>query len=120
MYEDFIKAATIEINEEIAGIQSLLNCCKNNLDLYANAEKIQKHTHKIKGLAPMVKKDDLGLLSSLLDSILKKIMKNKKSTDLLEIFSISIDEMKKSMIFNNYDLDKINKRVLQISSNVYL
>jgi chemotaxis protein histidine kinase CheA len=117
--EDFINAAINEINEEITGIQSIMNYCKNNLDLYANAEKIQKHTHKIKGLAPMVNKDDLGLLSSLLDSILKKIMKNKNSADLLEIFSISIGEMQKSMIFNNYDLDKINKRVSQISSNVY-
>jgi len=118
MYEDFIKAAINEINEEISGIQSVLNYCKNNFDLYTNAEKIQKHTHKIKGLAPMINKDDLGLLSSLLDSILKKIMKEKTSIYLLELFITSIAEMTKSMTFSNYDLDKIKKHVSQIFSSI--
>lgn len=118
MSEEFINAAIKEINEEISGIQNILNYCKNNSDLYANADKIQKHTHKIKGIAPMINKDDLSLLSSLLDSILKKIMKGKKSIDLLELFTTSIDEMTKSMTFSNYDLDKIKKQVSQISSSI--
>ncbi len=118
MSKEFIIAATKEINEEISGIQSILNYCKNDSDLYANADKIQKHTHKIKGLAPMINKEDLGLLSSLLDSTLKKIMKGKKPIDLLELFNTSITEMSKSMTFSNYDLDKIKKRVSQISSSI--
>ena len=118
MSEEFINAATKEINEEISGIRSILNYCKSDSDLYANADKIQKHTHKIKGLAPMINKDDLGLLSSLLDSILKKIMKGKKSTCLLELFITSIAEMIKSMTFSNYDLDKIRKHASKISSSI--
>jgi len=118
MSEEFISAATKEINEEISGIRGILNYCKDDSDLYANADKIQKHTHKIKGLAPMINKDDLGLLSSLLDSILKKIMKEKTSIYLLELFITSIAEMTKSMTFSNYDLDKIKKHVSQIFSSI--
>jgi hypothetical protein len=66
----------------------------------------------------MINKDDLGLLSSLLDSILKKIMKGKTSIYLLELFITSIAEMTKSMTFSNYDLNKIKKHVSQISSSI--
>ena len=116
MSEEFIKAATQEINEEISGIQNILSYCKNNSDLYANADKIHKHTHKIKGLASMIDKEDLSLLSSLLDSMLKKFMKDNQLNDILKLYIISINEMIKSMA-SNYDLDKIIKHVSQISSN---
>ena len=118
MSEEFIKAATREVNEEISGIQHILNYCKSNLDLSANADEIQKHTHKIKGLAPMIDKKDLGFLSSLLDSILQKIMKGEQLDDLLKLFTMSISEMTASMTSSNYDLEKIKKYVSQISSNI--
>jgi|CXWL01.1.fsa_nt_gi hypothetical protein len=118
MSKEFIRTATQEINEELSGIQHILNYCKNNLDLSANAGKIQKHTHKIRGLAPMIDKEDLGLLSSLLDSILQKIMKGEQLDDLLQLFTMSISEMTTSMTSSNYDLKKIKKYVSQISSNI--
>jgi chemotaxis protein histidine kinase CheA len=118
MSKEFIKAATQEINEEISEIQNILSYCKNNSDLPANADKIQKHTHKIKGLASMIDKEDLGLLSSLLDSMLKKIIKGDQLNDILKLYITSINEMNKSMASSNYDLDKIIKHVSQISSNI--
>jgi chemotaxis protein histidine kinase CheA len=118
MSEEFIKAATQEINEEITGIQHILNYCKNNSDLSANAGEIQKHTHKIKGLAPMIDKEDLGLLSAMLDSILQKIMKGKQLDDLLKLFTMVITEMTASMTSSNYDLNKIKKHVSLISSDI--
>jgi chemotaxis protein histidine kinase CheA len=118
MSEEFIKSATQEINEEITRIQHILNYCKNNSDLSANAEEIQKHTHKIKGLAPMIDKEDLGLLSAMLDSILQKTMKGKQLDNLLKLFTMAITEMTASMTFSNYDLNKIKKHVSLISSDI--
>ncbi|MCI4433326.1 MAG: hypothetical protein JHC41_07015 [Nitrosopumilus sp.] len=118
MSEEFIKAATREINEEISGIQNILRYCKNNSDLSTNADKIHKHTHKIKGLASMINKNDLGLVSSLLDSILPKIMKDNQLDDLLRLFTMAINEMNHSMISSNYDLNDIKKHVSKITSNL--
>ena len=118
MSEEFIIAATQEINEEITGIQRILNYCKNNSDLSVNAEEILKHTNKIKGLAPMIDKEDLGLLSAMLDSVLQKIIKGEQSDGLLKLFTMAITEMTASMTSSDYDLNKIKKYISQISSNI--
>ena len=115
MSDEFLKVATAEINNEISEIQNILNSCQSSLDVSANATKIQKSTHKIKGLAPMMGKEDLGSLSALLDSLLKKIMNGIIVNDLLESLIMAVDEMKKSMTYSNYNLDKIKQRI----SNFY-
>lgn len=116
MSDEFLKVATAEINNEISEIQNILNSCQSNLDVSANAVKIQKSTHKIKGLAPMMGKEDLGNLSSLLDSLLKKIMNNIIADEILEPLIIAVDEMKKSMTCPDYNLDKIKQRISNLSS----
>ena len=72
MSDEFMKLATKEINEEIASLVELLSQCSSDDGIFSTAEKFQKHTHKIKGLAPMMGKEDLGELSGTMDSILKK------------------------------------------------
>ncbi|MEX2191793.1 MAG: Hpt domain-containing protein [Nitrosarchaeum sp.] len=115
MSDEFLKVATAEINNEISEIQNILNSCQSSLDVSANAAKIQKSTHKIKGLAPMMGKEDLGNLSGLLDSLLKKIMNGIIVNDLLESLIMAVDEMKKSMTYPNYNLDKIKHRISNLS-----
>ena len=116
MSDEFLKIATAEINDEISEIQNILNSCHDSLDVSANAAEIQKSTHKIKGLAPMMGKEDLGSLSALLDSLLKKIMNGIIADEILESLIIAIDEMKKSMTCPDYNLDKIKQRISNISS----
>ena len=116
MSDEFLKVATAEINNEISEIQNILNSCQSSLDVSANAVKIQKSTHKIKGLAPMMGKEDLGSLSALLDSLLKKTMNGIIVDEILESLIIAADEMKKSMIYPNYNLDKIKQRISNLSS----
>ena len=116
MSDEFLKVATAEINNEISEIQNILNSCQSSLDVSANAAKIQKSTHKIKGLAPMMGKEDLGNLSSLLDSLLKKIMNGIIVDEILEPLIIAADEMKKSMTCPDYNLDKIKQRISNLSS----
>jgi HPt (histidine-containing phosphotransfer) domain-containing protein len=118
MSDEFLKVATAEINDEISEIQHILNSCHDDLDVYANAVKIQKSTHKIKGLAPMMGKDDLGNLSSLLDSVLKKIMDGAIVDNLFDSMKDSVDEMKNSMTYSDYNLDVIKQRIIQISSDL--
>ena len=51
MSDEFLKVATSEINAEIFAINNVLSSYHTSLDVSANATKIQKSTHKIKGLA---------------------------------------------------------------------
>ena len=119
MSDEFFKIATAEINDEISQIQSIVDSCKNRLDMYSNAEKIQKSTHKIKGLAPMMGKEDLGSLAALLDSILKKITSETLTDEVFDTLTCAIAEMKNSMTTSDYTLDDIKQKVLKISSSLF-
>lgn len=116
MSDEFLKIATAEINGEISEIQNILNFCHSSLDVSTNAAKIQKSTHKIKGLAPMMGKEELGSLSSLLDSVLKKIMNGAIIDEIFESLIDAVDEMKNSMTNSNYNLDEIKQRISKIIS----
>jgi len=116
MSDEFLKIATTEINDEILEMQQILNSCRNSYDVSSNAAKIQRSTHKIKGLAPMMGKEDLGSLSSLLDSILKKIMDGAIADEIFELLITSVGEMKHSMAYSDYNLDEIKQRIIKTSS----
>lgn len=118
MSDEFLKIATSEITDEISEIQNILNSCHNNLDVCANAAKIQKSTHKIKGLAPMMGKEDLGSLTALLDSVLKKITNNSVPDEIFESLMDAVGEMKNSLINSNYNLDAIKQRISKINSTL--
>jgi chemotaxis protein histidine kinase CheA len=118
MSDEFLKIATGEINDEISEIQKILDSCHSNNDISVNAAKIQKSTHKIKGLAPMMGKEELGSFSGLLDSVLKKIMDGAVSDEILESLVTAVNEMKNSMIHSNYNLNEIKQKISQISSTL--
>lgn len=115
MSDEFLILATAEINNEIAKIQNILNSCHNNFDISENVVNFQKSTHKIKGLAPMMGKPELGNFSGLLDSILKKIIDGAVLNNLSELIFSAVTEMKNSMIYPDYNLDKSQQHFLQIS-----
>ncbi len=114
MSDEFIAIATKEINDEIIGLENILNICASNDDVYQNASKFQKHTHKIKGLAPMMGKEELGGLSSLIDGMLKKTIEGKKIEGIFDILTESLHLMKNSMIESNCDLSQINNKIKQL------
>lgn len=118
MSDEFLKIATIEINDEILEMQHILNSCRNSDDVSANAAKIQRSTHKIKGLAPMMGKEDLGSISSLLDSILKKVIDGVIADEIFELLITAVDEMKHSMAYSDYNLDEIKQRIIKMSSTI--
>jgi len=119
MSKEFLKIATDEINYEISQIQNIVSFCPTSHDLCKNAAQIQKSTHKIKGLAPMMGKEELGILSGLLDSIFKKISNITITDEMFDLLISAVSEMKNSMIYHDYDLDEIKQKISKMSSVFY-
>lgn len=95
--DEFIKVATQEINEELFHISKILESCKDDEDISKNSVKIEKHMHNIKGLAPMMGKENIGDIARQLDVILKKIMSGAKVDGIFEPLCISIEQMRMNM-----------------------
>ena len=117
MSDEFIVLATKEIHEELLNLENILNSCENNDDVYVKSDEFQKSTHKIKGLAPMMGKEELGKLSSLLDNMLKKAIEGQKTEGIFDILTESIQLMKNSMNESNYDLSSMFGKLKHFSSN---
>ncbi|MFB5645347.1 MAG: hypothetical protein ACE5R3_01970 [Nitrosopumilaceae archaeon] len=52
--EEFTKQAILEINKELDDMSNLIKSCQDDDDITNISSEIQKHLHKIKGLAPMI------------------------------------------------------------------
>ena len=115
MSDEFLKIATDEINDEISQIMTIVDTCHNGTELCQNSGEIQKSTHKIKGLAPMMGKEELGSLAALLDSVFKKIQNVPITNEMFSSLVSAVGEMKNSMIHPDYNLDEIKQKVSKIS-----
>ncbi len=118
MSDEFIEIATKEINEELSGLEELLFACQNDANVFSNAGKFQKHTHKINGLAPMMGKSELGSFSVILDSLLKKMIDGTTINGILNDMTDSISLMKQSMSESDSNLTEIKDRISQILNNL--
>jgi archaellum component FlaC len=118
MSKDFIEIATKEINEEISELDKILSTYHNDANVFSNADKFQKCTHKIQGLAPMMGKEELGSFSAILDSILKKMIDGIKINGIFNDMSDSISSMKQYMSEPDYDLTEIKSRLYKILNNL--
>lgn len=114
MSDEFLAVATKEITDDLDSIENILKLCTNDIDIFQNASKFQKHTHKIKGLAPMMGKEPLGDLSSSLDSIFKKIADGDNVDGIFNLMQDCIIHMKKSMNELDYDFSQINEKIKQL------
>ncbi len=117
MSDEFIKVATREINDELSGITTILKSCSNDDDVSKNSDKIEQHMHKIKGLAPMMGKENVGIVAKILDSILKKIVSGTKVEGFHILLSTSIEQMSMAME-KNHDLNELQKNVSEIASKI--
>ncbi|QDI89498.1 phosphorelay protein [Candidatus Nitrosopumilus sp. SW] len=106
MSDEFIKLATKEIHEEILGMGNILNSCSDDAKVFQNSDRLQKHTHKIKGLAPMMGKGSMGSLANVLDDILKQIMVGKTPGGIFDVFAYSHEKLTQNMS-NNSDLEPV-------------
>jgi len=97
MSEEFKRVATKEVNEEITSISKILQDCNDDLSVTKKATMIQKHVHKIKGLAPMMGQEEIGVIAALNDKILKHLIEGNNLNDVFEILSESNNFMKNCM-----------------------
>jgi len=114
MSDEFIAVATKEVNEDLESLDNILKSCANDVDVFQNSAQFQKHTHKIKGLAPMMGKEPLGNLSSLLDDVLKKLIDGNRVDGIFDIMLESLLQMKQSMNEPTFDFGQITDKIKQL------
>ena len=117
MSDEFLRVATAEINEELSAIRTILDSCQNDSDISKNSYKIEQGMHKIKGLAPMMGKQNIGDLAKTLDMILKKIIAGQKVDNFLNPLCVSVDHMTEAME-KSRDLGSIHKEISHIASKI--
>lgn len=111
MSDEFITVATKEINDEIASINKILESCKTDSDIFKNSQIIEGHIHKIKGLAPMMGKPCIGIISTLIDSILNHIIEGKNIEGIFSTLIESTVFMANSMTGSEQKIDEIKQKI---------
>ncbi len=98
MSEEFFRVARLEIQTELDGLKKIFKNCSNDDQIYDKCEEIERHMHKIKGLAPMMDQKQVGDIAKTSDAILKHIVKNGKLAGSHEIISLAVKTMEQ--VFN--------------------
>ena len=111
MSDEFTQIATKEINEDLTGLEKILNSCKNDEDITNNSTDIEKHLHKIKGLAPMMGQEGVGEIAALNDTLMKKIIGGQIVEDIFEISNESIHLMKNLMNGSNTNIAELKAKL---------
>ena len=110
MSEEFIRVATKEINEEIDSINEILKSCNDNSSALKKTSLIEKHVHKIKGLAPMMGKENIGEIAAMIDKILKHVIEGNNLEGVYEILLESIKFMKDSMHGDELNTNQLKQK----------
>ena len=107
MSDNFLKIARKEIQEELDELHKILSSCRNDTDISSNGNSIEKHLHKIKGLAPMMGQNDVGEIARMNDAILKHIITNGMLAGTYQILVESNQIMKE--IFNGISTGNVTE-----------
>lgn len=112
MSEEFLRIARQEIQSEIDSLNEIFLTCINDEQLYEKSTEIEKHMHKIKGLAPMMEQEKMGEIAKISDLVLKHVSSHgtlkgshKITSDAVKImssffsgqFTIQVDDFKKQV-----------------------
>ncbi|HYL67362.1 MAG TPA: hypothetical protein VEU72_09485 [Nitrosopumilaceae archaeon] len=116
MSDEFDKIARQEIQEELDGLKQILLQCNNDNDISKYGNKIEKHLHKIKGLAPMMNQNNVGEIAKLNDTILQHVIENGVSSGIYQIISESISMMQE--IFNDTNKKNIDEFKIKIRNTL--
>ncbi len=111
MSDEFTKEAIKEITEELEHNSEILTSCNNDEDITKQSSEIEKHLHKIKGLAPMMGQNKIGELASLNDALIKKIIDGKKIEGIFETINLSNKLMKDLMQDSSLGIDDLKQTI---------
>jgi len=112
MSDNFQRIARQEIQEELDSLKQILLQCNNDNDISKYGNKIEKHLHKIKGLAPMMDQNNVGEIAKLNDIILRHVIENGVSSGTFQIISESLYMMQE--IFNDTNKKNIDEFKIKI------
>jgi chemotaxis protein histidine kinase CheA len=107
MSEEFLRVARKEVGDDIAEIGILLQECKTDADVTKNASEIEKHVHKIKGLAPMMGQEQIGDVATHLDRLLKIMLSGTAVPKIQQTIIRSHQFMQDAMNGNVADYDSL-------------
>ena len=113
MSDEFLKVAKQEIRTEIDSLKEAFIGCANDEHLYKKSKDVEKHMHKIKGLAPMMGQEKVGEIARINDIILKHIINHGALKDSCDIILESVQRM--STLFDGdvtVDSDDFRKQVM--------
>jgi chemotaxis protein histidine kinase CheA len=120
MSDNFHKIARQEIQEELNSLKQILLQCNDDNDISNNGNKIEKHLHKIKGLAPMMGQNNVGEIAKLNDAILKYVMDKGSLSGTCQIISESVNMMQE--IFddtNKKNVDEFKTKIRDTFSYIF-
>jgi chemotaxis protein histidine kinase CheA len=109
--DEFTQQATKEINEELDHNSQILKSCQNDEDISNKCPEIEKHLHKIKGLAPMMGQKKIGELAALNDELIKKILEGEKIKGIFETINQSNKLMKDLMQDSTVEIDGLKQTI---------
>jgi len=109
--DEFTEQAIKEINEELDHNFQILKSCQNDEDISNKCPEIEKHLHKIKGLAPMMGQKKIGELAALNDELIKKILEGKKIEGIFETINQSNKLMKDLMQDSTVEIDGLKQTI---------
>jgi len=115
MSDEFLAVAAREIGEDLAELETIFAGCKNDRDVVSNADAFQRHTHKIKGLAPMMGKTSLGKISGSLDTLLKTLPGNEIG-GIFDLLSETLPFMKSLMVEGAHDFSTVEEKISKIQN----
>jgi chemotaxis protein histidine kinase CheA len=113
--DDFLKVAQKEVKEDIECIEAIINSCKNDSDISVMALRIEKHLHKIKGIAPMMGQNDIGEISQLADKLIKHVIDKGQISNSYQILSESVKIMKQLLNGNVQNPSALKEKLRQAS-----
>lgn len=98
MSDEFLRVARQETQTEIDNLKDIFLFCGNDEQLYQKSIDIEKHMHKIKGLAPMMGQEKVGEIARISDIILKHVTSHGVLKGSHSIISNAVQRM--SSIFS--------------------
>ena len=102
-----------EVKEDIEGIETILVSCKNDSDISENATYIEKHLHKITGLAPMMGQIDIGEISQLANKLIKHIIAKGPERNSYQILIESVKTMKQLLNGQVLNPERLKEKLRQ-------
>lgn len=91
----------------------LLDCVTDS-DVSKHASDVERHLHKIKGLAPMMGQDDIGNIASLLDKIFKSLLTGVIVVGMRDAMTVSCQFMRDKLDKKNPDYDVLRASLEKI------